>query len=96
MSAKTPPANPDRVEAGAFLSGWCPAFNMVSEPRQAASKFRDDEQFAWMDTDERRNLLACGINGTLYIDGKRMRTAPQPSYAAIPRRIAQRVGSKRG
>ncbi len=93
---KTPPANPDRVEVVAFLSGWCPAFNMAFErARRAASQFGDEVQFVWIDTAERGNLLAWGINDALYIDGKRMRTGPPPSYEAISKRIAKRVRRRR-
>jgi GNAT superfamily N-acetyltransferase len=89
---RSPPAGTERVQVVAFLSGWCPAFNIVFErARRAAADFGGAVQFVWVDTSERDNLVAWGINDGLYIDGKRMRTGPPPSYEAIHSRIAKRV-----
>ncbi|MCR4439513.1 MAG: GNAT family N-acetyltransferase [bacterium] len=89
---KEPVAGSDRVEVVAFLSGWCPAYNLTYErARRAAAACGEAVNFVTIDTSERPALLEWGISDALYIDGKRVRTGPPPSYQAICKRMARRV-----
>ncbi|MBC7187748.1 MAG: GNAT family N-acetyltransferase [Calditrichaeota bacterium] len=89
---KEPTAGRDRVEVVAFLSGWCPAYNLTYErARRAAAACGDAVNFVTIDTSERAALLEWGISDALYIDGKPVHTGPPPSYEAMHRRIAKQV-----
>ncbi len=89
---KKPAGRTDRVEVVAFLSGWCPAYNLSYErARRAAAQFSEAVHFVTVDTSERAALVEWGISDAIYIDGKRLRQGPPPSYESIYKRIAGRA-----
>lgn len=89
---KKPQKRPGRVTVTAFLNGWCPAQNMVVErAKRAAAEFGDKVVFQGIDTFDRNVFLEWGIADALFIDDKRVRTGPPPSYRKIKKLIAKRV-----
>lgn len=89
---KKPETIPGKVVVTAFLSGWCPAGNMVFERAQrAASEFGDKVVFRKIDTLDRNVFLEWGIADALFIDDKQVVTGPPPSYEKIKKLIAKRV-----
>ena len=81
-----------KVAVTAFLSGWCPAQNIVFErAKRAAAEFGDRVEFLEVNTVDRDVFLRWGISDALYIDGKEVRTGPPPSYEKIRKKIARRV-----
>ncbi|MDP2729525.1 MAG: GNAT family N-acetyltransferase [Dehalococcoidales bacterium] len=89
---RRPEVTAGKVTVTAFLSGWCPAQNIVFErAKRAAAKFGSDVEFQHIDTFNRKNLREWGISDALFVDGKQVRTGPPPSYEKIRSIIAQRV-----
>ncbi len=81
-----------KVTVTGCLNGWCPAQNIVFErARRAAAEIGDEIVFRHIDTSERNTFLDWGIADALFIDGKKVRTGPPPSYEKIKKLIAQRV-----
>jgi len=89
---KKPQTAPNKVAVTAFLSGWCPAQNMVFERAlRASSELGGKVVFQWIDTLNGNTFLDYGISDALFIDGKEVRTGPPPSYEKIKRAIGKRV-----
>lgn len=89
---KKPGAVQDRVTVTAFRNGWCPAQNITFErAKRAASGFGDSVVFQEYDTSDRETFLEWGLADDLFIDGKRVRTGPPPSYEKVLRLIAKKV-----
>jgi len=89
---KMPSSVPGKVTVTAFLNGWCPAQNMVFErAKRACSEFGDRAVFNPVDTSDRNVFLEWGISDALFIDKKKIRTGPPPSYASIRKHIEKRV-----
>ena len=81
-----------QVTITAYLSGWCPAQNLVYERAlRAASEFGDEVVFETRDTSEKADVIACGQTDCVYRDGTTRQTAPPPSYAKSRRKIKTRV-----
>jgi GNAT superfamily N-acetyltransferase len=90
--AAKPKPQPGVVTVTAFISGWCPAQNMVYErARRAAEALGDRVRFEGIATDDRETFLHWGIADGLFVDGKQIRTGPPPSYAQIETVIARRL-----
>jgi hypothetical protein len=89
---KKPGKTGGRVTVSAFISGWCPAQNLVYErSRRAAGQFGDKVLFESYDTLEREVFREWGISDGLFIDGKEVRTGPPPSFDKIKGLIEKRV-----
>ena len=74
------------------LNGGCPAQNMVFErANRACSEFGDRAVFNPVDTSNRNVFLEWGISDALFIDGKKIRTGPPPSYASIRKHIEKQI-----
>jgi N-acetylglutamate synthase-like GNAT family acetyltransferase len=81
-----------KVCVTAFKDGWCPAQNMVFErARRAALEFGEKVKFEAIDTLDSGNYGEWGITDALYIDGKKVRTGPPPSFEKIKWMIEKRV-----
>ncbi|OGU55804.1 MAG: hypothetical protein A2V66_01315 [Ignavibacteria bacterium RBG_13_36_8] len=89
---KKPVKEKGKVTVTAFINGWCPAMNLSYErAKKAASEFGDKVEFKEIPTFSRDTFLEWGISDALFIDNKRVRTGPPPSYEKIRRKIAKRV-----
>ncbi|MFC1732575.1 GNAT family N-acetyltransferase [candidate division KSB1 bacterium] len=90
---KRKPQKPtEKVTVTAFINGWCPAMNMAYERAKRASKdFPDMVDYQIIDTSERNNLNEWGITDGLYINEKKVRLGPPPSYKKIHKKITKKV-----
>ncbi len=89
---KKPGKTAGKVRVTSFINGWCPAQNLVYErAKRAAAEFGEKVEFQEIPTSDRETFLAWGISDALFIDGKRVRTGPPPSYEKIRKKIAGRV-----
>ena len=89
---KEPVKKPGKVSVSSFMNGWCPAQNIVYErAKRASQEFGDQVDFEEFFTLDRDVFLEWGISDALYIDGKKIRTGPPPSYEKIKKIIAKRV-----
>ncbi|MFX0037312.1 MAG: GNAT family N-acetyltransferase [Candidatus Hermodarchaeota archaeon] len=83
-----------KITITSFVSGWCPAQNLVYErAKKAASEFKDNVIFREIDTSNRKIFLEWGISDALYIDKKQLRTGPPPSYEKIVKKISKKLKS---
>ncbi len=81
-----------QVTVTGYISGWCPAQNLVYErARRAAAQLGDDVVFESYDTSEQADMIACGQSDCVYLDGKSLQKGPPPSYARIRKKIERRV-----
>ena len=81
-----------KVTVSAYISGWCPAQNLVYErAKRAAAEFGDDVVFESHDTSEQSAMIACGQSDCVYLDGKSLQKGPPPSYDRIYKKMAKRV-----
>jgi GNAT superfamily N-acetyltransferase len=81
-----------KVEVTAFLSGWCPAANLVYErARRAAEELGSEVHFTTIDTSDRDTMLRCGRSDEVLIDGRPLQRGAPPSYKAVRRRIARQL-----
>jgi GNAT superfamily N-acetyltransferase len=82
----------DKVEVTAYLSGWCPANNLVYErARRAAEEFGSQVHFTTIDTNDRATLLDCGHSDAVFVDGRPLQRGAPPSYRTVRRKIARQV-----
>jgi N-acetylglutamate synthase-like GNAT family acetyltransferase len=89
---KKPHAEPGQVTVTAFMNGWCPGQNLIFErAKRAAAEFDDRVVFRAVDTFQPEVFSQWGIIDGLFIDGKKVRTGPPPSYKKIKKLIAKRV-----
>jgi len=85
-----------KVVVTAFKNGWCPAQNIVFErAKRAAAEFGDAVEFRGINTFDRDVFLEWGIYDGLFIDDKKIRTGPPPSYKKIKKRIAKQVKKRK-
>ncbi|MFC2103985.1 GNAT family N-acetyltransferase [Bacteroidota bacterium] len=81
-----------KVVVTGFINGWCPAQNIVFErAKRAASEFGDKVIFREINTFDREVMLEWGISDALFIDDKKIRTGPPPSYNKIKKKIERHV-----
>ncbi|MHA1658332.1 MAG: GNAT family N-acetyltransferase [Promethearchaeota archaeon] len=89
---KWPKPIPGKVLVTSIKNGWCPAQNMIFErAKRAASEFGDKVVFKEINTSDRGVFLEWGIEDALYIDNKKVRTGPPPSYEKIKKKITKKV-----
>ncbi|MBE0522794.1 MAG: GNAT family N-acetyltransferase [Methanosarcinales archaeon] len=89
---KMPDNIPGKVTVTAFINGWCPAQNLTYErAKRAAAEFGEDVVFREIATNERNVLEEWGIVDGLFIDNKKVRTGPPPSYDKIIKLIDKKV-----
>ena len=89
---KMPDNIPGKVTVTAFINGWCPAQNLTYErAKRAAAEFGEDVVFREIATTERNVLEEWGIVDALFIDNKKVRTGPPPSYDKIRKLIDKKV-----
>jgi len=85
-----------KVTVTAYVSGWCPAQNLVYErAKRAAASLGDDVLFETHDTSEQSAMVACGQVDCVYLDGKTLQKGPPPSTERIQKRMASRVAKLR-
>ncbi|MDJ0769235.1 MAG: GNAT family N-acetyltransferase [Ilumatobacter sp.] len=86
-----PERDPDTVDVTAFLSGWCPAANMVHDrARRAAAELGDEIRFRSFDTTDRATAVRFGRTDEVLVDGRPLQRAAPPSYAKVRRRLDRR------
>lgn len=87
-----PELTPAKVTVTSFLNGQCPAGNIVHErARRAVEEFGDRVVFRTINTNDKEVMRQHGEVAALYVDDKKVRTGPPPSYEKIRRVIAKRV-----
>ena len=87
-----PELTPGKVTVTTFLNGQCPAGNIVHErARRAAEEFGDKVVFRTINTNDKEVMRQHGEVAALYVDDKKVRTGPPPSYEKIRGAIAKRV-----
>jgi len=83
---------PGKVNVTVFYNGWCPAQNIVYErTKQAVVQFREKIDFNVYHTIDHEILSYWGTGDALFINGKKIRTGPPPSYKRIYRIIEGNV-----
>lgn len=89
---KTPDLINGKVNISLFKNGWCPAYNMVYErTKRAVSGLEDKIIINEYDTTDRTVLNEWGISDALFIDDKKVRTGPPPSFEKIQKNIQKKV-----
>lgn len=89
---KRPSAATGKVTVTSFINGSCTSQNMVHErAKRAAREFGTAVEFKTIKTCDREVFLEWGIADALYINTKRVRTGPPPSYKKIRKKIAKQV-----
>lgn len=84
--------NPGKVTVTAFRNGWCPAMNMVLErAKKASAEFGDKVVFKEVDTFNKETMVRLGTMDDIYINKRKIRMGPPPSYKKIRRKIARKV-----
>lgn len=89
---KKPEKVKGKVTVTCLVNGWCPAMNLSCErAKRAAIEFGNKVELQEIDTFDRKTFNEWGISDALYIDGKKVRTGPPPSYKKLKKRIKKRV-----
>ena len=84
--------NPGKVTVTYFLTGCCPACNLVCErAKRAAALFGDKVVFETVNTMDRETYLEWGAHNELYIEDKQASSGPPLSYDKIRKMIEKRV-----
>lgn len=94
---KPVPSIPGKVAVTAFINGWCPAQNLVYErAKRASAEFGDRVVFGTIDTSDHGSFSEWGIVDGVFINGKKIRNGPPPSYDKIRKTIAKQVRKIKG
>ncbi len=89
---KLPEKGSGNVNLALFRNGWCPAQNLACErAKRASAEFPGKISLQEFDTKDREIGKEWGILEGVYVEGKKIRTGPPPSYAKIRRKIASRI-----
>lgn len=89
---KKPVQKKGRVTVTSFINGWCPAQNIVHErAKRAALEIGEPVHFEEISTFDKNNFEEWGISDALFIDGKKLRNGPPPSYKKIRRKMERKV-----
>lgn len=89
---KKPGTTPGKVTVTSFINGWCPAQNLAYErAKRASEEFGEWVVFREVDTMDGGNFHEWGIVDGLFVDEKRIRTGPPPSYERIKKKIHKKV-----
>lgn len=92
LEKKQPEGMADAVMVDAFISGWCPASNVVYErAKRASEQFGEEVVFYSHDTLDPAVYEEWGIKDALFIDGKEINTGPPPTYEKIYGLIDRKV-----
>ena len=82
-----------QVTMTSFLSGWCPAMNLVHErAKRAAAELGPPVVFVSVDTSEPAAMRHHGHTDSVFVDGKPLQRGAPPSYDKIKKRASRRVG----
>ncbi|MCD4729844.1 MAG: GNAT family N-acetyltransferase [Bacteroidales bacterium] len=89
---KKPEKVKGKVTVTCLVNGWCPAMNLSCErAKRAATEFGNKVELQEIDTFDKKTFNEWGVSDALYIDGKKVRTGPPPSYKKLKKRIRKRV-----
>ncbi len=89
---RKPQLTEGKVTVTSFINGWCPAQNMVYErAKRASSDFGEKVEFQEISTSNKETLIEWGISDALFVDGKKIRIGPPPSYKKIKKIVSKRV-----
>lgn len=81
-----------QVTMTAFLSGWCPARNIVYErAKRVTEELGPPVVFVSIDTSEPAAVRQHGHSDDVFLDGKRLQRGPPPSYDKIKKKASKRV-----
>jgi GNAT superfamily N-acetyltransferase len=93
---KKPEKGRDKVNITMFRNGWCPAMNLVYERTYRASdKFEGKVEVKEYNSLDNNVITEWGITDGIYIDGRKIRMGPPPSYDKIRKIIEKRVRRRR-
>jgi len=94
---KKVPTIPGKVTVSAFSNGWCSAQNLVYErAKRATDEFGDIVVFKTIDTSDYNLFSEWGIVDGVFVNGKKIRSGPPPSYEKIRKVIAKSVKKTNG
>ncbi len=83
---------PGKVTVTCYRNGWCPAMNMVHErARKASAEFGDKVDFKEVNTFDKETMVKLGTMDDIYINKRKIRMGPPPSYKKVRRMIARKV-----
>jgi len=83
---------PGKVTVTSFRNGWCPAMNLIHErAMKASAEFGDRVAFKEVDTFEKETMISRGSVDDVYINDRKVRMGPPPSYKKVRRMIARKV-----
>jgi GNAT superfamily N-acetyltransferase len=89
---KKPEMVDGKVIVNSFINGWCPAQSLTCErAKRAATELGDKVEYKEINTFDRSAFSEWGISDALFINGKKVRTGPPPSYAKIKKKIWKKV-----
>jgi predicted N-acetyltransferase YhbS len=89
---KRPVLIPGKVSVSLFLTGWCPAQNMVYErTKRAMSGYESNIQLNEYRTIDKDLQREWGIADAVFIDKKEVRSGPPTPYYKIRRLIERKV-----
>ena len=87
-----PEATKGQVTMTSFLSGWCPAMNLVHErAKRVAEELGPPVVFVSIDTSEPSAMRDHGHSDDVFLDGKPLQRGAPPSYAKVKKRVSKRV-----
>lgn len=90
VAGPVPVGDPDSVKVVSYLSGWCPAANLVHErARRASDELGAQVDFTTVDTKDHDTFVSCGHSDAVFVDGRRLQRGAPPSAAAVRRRITR-------
>ncbi len=89
---KKPQPVEGKVTVTSFINGWCPAQNLIYErAKRACLECGEKVVFQEISTSDKKAVYEWGIADALFVDGKKIRTGPPPSYEKIKKIITKRV-----
>ena len=76
-----PETDPNKVTVTSFISGWCPAYNMVFERAKRASlELGENVVFNEINTLNEKVSEELAFSDSLFVNRKKINTGPPPSY----------------
>lgn len=89
---KSVPTRPGKVTVSAFTNGWCQVQNIVFERvKRACGEIGDRVVFESYDTSEQSIFLEWGISDGVFIDGKKIKHGPPPTYEKLHKLISRKA-----
>lgn len=84
------------VHVTAYLSGWCPATNLIYErARRAADELGPEVRFTTIDTSDRDTMLRCGRSDEVLVNGTPLQRGAPPPYRVVRREIVRQLRRQR-